>query len=355
MSTPPGDRGGQHPGWSQPPVAQPWRGGATERPPWEQPPQDTSAQRTQRIWREQVTPAPAQQPPPGQPAQSDEFTGGLTRGERPWERLARTVVRAFSGSKQPRDLEQLVAGVQAPVTTGRRIAVTSVRGGAGKTTVSALLGSVFAGRRRDPVLAVDADPESGSLPWRLGTPYARSLAELAPTLQAAGSRDLAGLGSVLARTRSGLWVTPGGSGGQPQLPRDVARGLARLFAVTVLDCGTGMNTPSTQAVLSDAHAVVVVVPATPDGVRSTVAALDRINAAALSRVVVVLNTVHTDGALKRDAVEAALARYRVPVVTIGHDRHLVAGAVIEPGKLAEPTTTAATRLAARSLARSQQL
>ena len=54
--------------------------------------------------------------------------------------------------------------MQQPVTTGRVVAVTCIRGGAGKSTVSALLGRTLNHYRHDPVLHVEADAALGTLP-----------------------------------------------------------------------------------------------------------------------------------------------------------------------------------------------
>ena len=267
----------------------------------------------------------------------------------------------MSSTQASRELAELAAGSQIPISTGRRIAVTSVRGGAGKSAIAAVLASVYAARRADPVLAADADPDGGSLAWRLGTPDAGTLAGLAPRLLAARSGDLTGLEPLLRRTSTGLWVLPGGAPGQPHLARDVTRALSRLFAVCVTDCGRGMDSPATVEVLSEAHAVAVVTPATPDGVRSTCVALDRVagtdRAASLSRVVIALNTTSPDGrsALQARAVREALERYDVPVVTVPHDRHLAAAAPVSTDRLAEATMVEVTRLAGHLLARARQL
>lgn len=267
----------------------------------------------------------------------------------------------LASNSSSRDLAELAAATQLPLSTGRRIAVTSVRGGAGKSAVAAVLASVYAARRADPVLAADADPDGGSLAWRLGLTGGLTLAELAPQLLAARAGDLRALERLLPRTGSGLWVLPGGAPARPQAARDVTRALSRLFPVCVTDCGRGMDSPATVEVLSEAHAVVIVGPATPDGVRSTCDALDRVagagRAASLDRVVVALNALSRDGhaALHEGAAREALSRYQVPVVTLPHDRHLAAGAPIDPGRIGEETVVEATRLAGEVLARARQL
>ncbi len=353
-------------GWPQPAEAQPWRGAGSEHPPWESaPPSVSPTQSTERIVRRPAPPtagspattgtAPGGVQTAAEPGPAEGFTRRPKRGEHAFTRLARNVKQSVSSAKPSREVHELLTRVQAPVTTGRRIAVTSVRGGSGKTAVSLLAGAVFARHRNDPVLALDAAPEAGSLAWRAGVSTAGSLVDVAPALRTASGGTFASMAGVLPRTPGALLIAPGGCGPYTRLPRDVARDVARLVAVTVLDCGTGMTTATTQAVLSDAHAVVVAAPATPDGVRTTLAALAQVNTAALGRVLVVLTSTHRDSALDGGQAQAAFHRLGVPMVTIPYDRHIASGAVLDPQHVAESTALAATRVAAWSLTRARTL
>jgi MinD-like ATPase involved in chromosome partitioning or flagellar assembly len=344
MSTPvPGQ--GAH-GRGQP-SGVPWRGG----PP--------SARLPPPAPRPQL-PAPPQPPPARPPALPDpaRLVGRAAAGDSPARKLWRGVSRMLASNAASRDLAELTGSVQIPLSTGRRIAVTSVCGGAGKSTVAGLLALVYAARRADPVLVADADPDGGSLAWRLGLTQYQPLSVLAPRLLTARSGDLRGLEQWLPRTANGLWVLPGGAAGQPRLARDVTRALSRLFGVCVTDCGRGVDEPSTVEIMSEAHGVIVVAPATPDGVRATCAVLDRVSvqqAASLPRVVVALNAVTRDSALRSGAALEALGRFGVPMVSIPYDRHIAGGAPITPSRIGEATLMEATRLAGHALARAWQL
>jgi MinD-like ATPase involved in chromosome partitioning or flagellar assembly len=207
---------------------------------------------------------------------------------------------------------------------------------------------VFAARRQDHVLAADADPDHGSLAWRLGLPEREPLAALAPRLLAA--RGIGELDPLLAGTPVGVRMLPG-AGAPPAMTRDVTRALSRFFAICVTDCGRGLDAPGTTEVLGEAHSAVLVAPATPDGVRSTRAGLARIPPGLLPRVAVVLNTADRGGraALDLGAARSALAGTGAPVVVLPYDRHLAAGTPIVPKRLAEATTVEATRLAGYAL------
>lgn len=348
-------------GWPQAPVGQPWLGNTTDRPPWEQAAGSGDPESTERIppvpnVYQEAPPTPA---PPAQPtAPTTELISHTPEGDGPLRRTVDALLDIVTRNRE-REPEEILARLRAPIAPCHRIAVTAVRGGAGKTAVSALLGSVFAERRSDPVLALDAAEAAGSLGWRLTTaPDQRipTMNDLAPALRAASGQGLSALGQILPRTADGLWVLAGGSAGQPHLARDLAHALSRLFAVMVFDCGTGMTTPATTSVLTDAHAVVVVVPATPDGVRTTLNALHRAPADSLGRVVIALNRGAQNGdALDLSAAESEFARRRIPVEVVPHDRHLAGGTPVDPGKIAQPTRRAACRLAAQVLDRAQQL
>ena len=54
-----------------------------------------------------------------------------------------------------------------PLPGAHRVAVTSIKGGVGKTTVAACLGLVLAEHRGDRVVALDANPDAGTLADRL--------------------------------------------------------------------------------------------------------------------------------------------------------------------------------------------
>lgn len=277
------------------------------------------------------------------------------RGSLRW--ILDALVGAVSRNEE-REPEEVVARLRAPLAPSQRIAVTAVRGGAGKTAVSALLGSVLAERRQDPVLALDAAERADSLAWRLATRADQpipAMAELAPALRAVG-QDVSALGQVLPRSARGLWVLPGGPGGQTHLARDLVRTLSQLFAVSVLDCGTVATAPATTSVLTDSHAVLVVVPARPDGVRTTLEALRQTPAGSLGRVVVALNRgAANSDALALSTVESAFTRQGIPVEVLPHDRHFAGGTPIDLDKVARPTLSAACRIAARTLKRAQQL
>src|SRR4029450_8572058 len=60
----------------------------------------------------------------------------------------------------------------------QRTPVVALKGGVGKTTTTACLGAVFAEHRGDRVVAVDANPDPGTLGYRVRRDTARTARDL---------------------------------------------------------------------------------------------------------------------------------------------------------------------------------
>lgn len=143
------------------------------------------------------------------------------------------------------------------------IAVVSPKGGVGKTTTSLLIGEAFARLRTEPVVALDADIDYGSLS-RIGPQTA------APVFSELSEATLtfAELDRRLPRLPGGLRLVPA-----PTDPRAVAaidRGAytraitatQSLTGVLLLDCGSGLGQPSVQASIMACDQIVLVTDTT---------------------------------------------------------------------------------------------
>ena len=95
------------------------------------------------------------------------------RGERPEGGWRGLLYRATGGLVNPglgaaeRARRDRLRRIRRPVPGTHQIAVSSIKGGVGKTTVSACLGLVLAEHRGDRVIALDANPDAGTLADRL--------------------------------------------------------------------------------------------------------------------------------------------------------------------------------------------
>ncbi|MFD7435652.1 hypothetical protein [Streptomyces sp. NPDC059861] len=327
--------------------------------------------------QQQAAPAPAPQPAPVRRAPASRATPdsrpavdrriadtGLKprRGE-PFGTRALRAVRRTVSSSAAREVAETTATaevLQQAVTTGRQIAVTSIRGGSGKTTVAALLSTTYAHYRQDPVLVVEADPALGSLPLRLGAESLRwTTGDLADVVEP--QMSLLDVTGYLVQLPDNAWLLPG-SQGQVGAMLDtrayerVMVSLRRYFGVTVVDCET-LPAEVARTALSAAQARVLTVPATLEGVASTHAVLQWMRGLprdiTTSTVVVLTETVPHAG-VDLDKAAEPLKATGASVRILPYDRHLAAGGTIRTDLLARATRQAAAALAAEVFQLSQK-
>ncbi|MFD3647626.1 MinD/ParA family protein [Streptomyces cyaneofuscatus] len=317
----------------------------------------------------QQTPAPPRPRRPSAPdsrAVVDSALSGTARrpqrGEPTAVRVARAVRRIVSSSaaREVAELTRTAEALQQPVTTGRQIAVTSIRGGAGKTTVAALLGTAYAHYRQDPVLLVEADPALGSLPLRLGAETLRwTTADLADIVEP--QMSLLDVTGYLVQLPENAWLLPG-SQGQIGAMLDTSAyervmvALRRYFGVTVVDCET-LPAEVARVALSASQARVLAAPATLDGVTSTYAVLQWMQGLPrhmIDGTVVVLSSTVARPGIDVEAAAEKLRSTGAGVHVLPYDRHLAAGGVLRTELLGRPTRLAATRLAAEVFQLSQK-
>jgi hypothetical protein len=296
-------------------------------------------------WDGPVMARPAVSAPPlpaAPPATAETYARAPVHGDPAWRRVGRVVgrVAGLSTAAELREHTDAVSAIQASVTTCRRIAVFGLRGGCGKSSISALVSLAVAAHRSDGVLAVDADSAPGSLGFRLG-----AAADLPRWTPAVGPlREHIDATAYLARTHHNLRVLT-----DPENLTQALMAFNRFFAVAVIDAGTALA----RGAASDGqwHALVYVTPATVDGIRSARANLEaHADSGVLSRTVIVLSQInpHTGG--DPESAARALSVGGATILLLPYDRHLAAGAAIQPAMLAESTRMLARRIAALSLA-----
>jgi MinD-like ATPase involved in chromosome partitioning or flagellar assembly len=185
------------------------------------------------------------------------------------KRPVRTRVRdAWWGTDYLRLLE---ASVLTPHPRScQTIAVASPKGGVGKTVITALLGSLISFIRRDRVVAVDTNPDWGSLGRRLVPDHRVYIDDLLAGPLAAQRTSAMDLAVHLGHGPDGLLVAPAPSEQERARRLDEAAyrtlfaRLAELAEVLVLDCGTGLDSPAARAALAVANQVVLVTDGQPD-------------------------------------------------------------------------------------------
>jgi len=324
-------------------------------------PQQVSSQ-GQKQQSPAITYAPRPQPPhsaPGSRPVVDEGLAGAVRvkpqhGESFGARAARALRRTLSSSaaREVAEVTRIAQLLQQPVTTGRQIAFTSIRGGSGKSTVAALLGTTYAHYRQDPVLFLEADPALGSLPLRLGAHAGRwTTSDIADIVKP--DMSLLDVTGYLVQLPNNAWLLPASKGeiGVMLDSRAYERAvvaLRRYFGLMVIDCET-LPAEVARVALAAAHGRVLITPATPEGISSTYAVLQWMQGLprhVIAGTVVVLTALMPRPGVDLDEAAQRLKATGVCVQVLPYDRHLAAGGPVRTEFLAAPTREAAARIAA---------
>ncbi len=269
-------------------------------------------------------------------------TGGLFRLGEP------------AASMRRRDL---VNRVTTPVAGGHhRVAVLSLKGGVGKTTTVVGLGATLATFRGDRVIAVDANPDRGTLSDKVRLETAATVRDLLN--ERAQIRRYADVRAFTSQAPSRLEVLA--SDCDPAVSTafnaedycDAARVLERFYSICITDCGTGLLHSAMAGVLRLADQIVLVSSPSVDGARSASATLDWLDAHEYGDLVrngvVVLSTIRpkSKSTVDLDLLEQHFAARCRAVVRIPYDAHLEEGAEVELELLATATAEAYLELAA---------
>ncbi|MFE5706052.1 MinD/ParA family protein [Rhodococcus koreensis] len=268
--------------------------------------------------------------------------------------LSGRYINVGNSAKEQRRIE-LTKQVNQPLQGCYKIALLSLKGGVGKTTTTATLGSTFASLRGDRVIAVDANPDRGTLSQKipLETPATvRNLLRDEKSIE-----KYSDVRSYTSQSRHRLEVLASDS--DPAVSEafsadDYSRTvtmLEKFYSIVLTDCGTGLMHSAMQTILEEADALVVVSSGSVDGARSASATLDWLDAHGyrelVARSVAVVNAVRPRSG-KVDlpkVVEHFEQRCRL-VRLIPFDPHLEEGAEIELERLRPKTRNALLELAA---------
>ncbi|WAJ45993.1 MinD/ParA family protein [Mycobacterium sp. Aquia_216] len=290
-------------------------------------------------------------------------TGMLLRPIKPppsegWRRLVYVLSgRTINLGESPRAARQnnLVAQVNRPLRGSYRVAVISLKGGVGKTTITATLGATFAAIRGDRVVAVDANPDRGTLGQKVPLETAGTVRQL---LQDAGTVErYSDVRRYTSRGPSGLEVLASES--DPAVSEafdadDYTRTLAileRYYGLVLTDCGPGLLHSAMSSVLENADVLIVVSSGSIDGARSASATLDWLDAhgheALVRNSIAVINAVRPrNGKVDMNKVIDHFSRRCRAVRLVPYDAHLDEGAEIHLDQLRRETREALTGLAA---------
>jgi MinD-like ATPase involved in chromosome partitioning or flagellar assembly len=250
-----------------------------------------------------------------------------------------------------RELEERVI---APIQGCQRIAVIALKGGVGKTTTTACLGAIFAEYRGDRVVAVDANPDPGTLGYRIRRDTMRTAKDLLADIDKL--ERYADVRAYASQTDLRLEVITSEADPSRSEPfgedeyRELAGVLERFYSLILTDCGPGLLHSAMRAILPTADQLVVVAAPSLDGARSASLTLEWLQRHGHARLaessVVVINAIRDRGLVDVNKLEDHFARRCRAVVRVPFDRHLETGAEIVLDELAPITRQAYVRLAA---------
>jgi MinD-like ATPase involved in chromosome partitioning or flagellar assembly len=236
----------------------------------------------------------------------------------------------------------------------RFVPVLTRKGGVGKTTITTLLGMALADARDDRIVAIDANPDRGTLAERVAKQTrhtVRDVVRKAPSIggftdfSALVSRDETRL-DVLASDTDPL-LSEAFDEDDYNVVADLA---ARFYSIVLTDCGTGIVHSVMRATLQRADSIVIVSGGSVDEARLASETLTWLEANGYSdlvrNAVVALNTA-TQGTnlVKLEEIESHFRSRVREIVRIPYDAQLAAGSVVS-----WPDLKSITRLASRTLA-----
>ena len=259
-------------------------------------------------------------------------------------------------SKRARERKELDRRIAAPLTGGARfVPVLSRKGGVGKTTITTLLGMALADARDDRIIAIDANPDRGTLAERIARPSGMTVRDLARSSgEVNGYNDVS---TVVTRDETRLDVLASDS--DPRVSeafsdrdyQDVASLAAHYYSIVLTDTGTGIVHSVMGATLELADQLVVVAGLSVDEARLASETLTWLEtngfAEQVRNAVVVLNNSRPGTPLVRPAELESHFRTRVrTVVRMPYDPQIATGSSISFRDLQHGTRRAARDLAA---------
>lgn len=244
----------------------------------------------------------------------------------------------IGGKKEEAERQRKLELIRTPVLSCYRIAVISLKGGVGKTTTTTALGSTLATERQDKILAIDANPDAGTLGRRVRRETGATIRDLVQAIPYLNSyMDIRRFTSQAA---SGLEIIANDV--DPAVSttfndEDYRRAidvLGKQYPIILTDSGTGLLYSAMRGVLDLADQLIIISTPSVDGASSASTTLDWLSAHGyadlVSRSITVISGVRETGKMIKvdDIVSHFETRCR-GVVVIPFDEHLAAGAEVD--------------------------
>lgn len=319
-------------------------------------------------------PIPGYDSPSTTPSVSTYAAGPLSRGDHPLASSSivraratrpregwRSVVYSLTGgliaprlSQVELHRKELVRRVRTPLPGPRKITVASMKGGVGKTTVAGVLGRTLAEHRGDLVIAIDANPDAGTLADRLvGEGPGPTIRELISDFdRITASTELARYTRLAGRLR--VLPSEQDPAMSEQFNRDeyeaVISLLERFYDILITDSGTGVVHSAMHGALDHSDQLVVVGAPTVDAASRAAKTLDWLIEHDFEQLVrdavVVLSRDRESPDVDRALIHGYFAERCRAVVDLPPDPHLATGGVIDLALLGQATVDGALELTA---------
>jgi MinD-like ATPase involved in chromosome partitioning or flagellar assembly len=259
-------------------------------------------------------------------------------------------------SPKVRARKAIDARIGAPLDgRAKFVPVLTRKGGVGKTTVTTLLGMALSLSREDRVIAIDANPDRGTLAERVSKSTRFTVRDVVN--RAAAIDGFTDFSTMVSRDITRLDVLA--SDPDPMLSEAFDEGdynvvadmSARYYSIVLTDCGTGIVHSVMRPTLQRASGLVIVSGGSVDEARLASETLTWLEANGYGDLVrnsvVALNTAtQATQLVKLDEIEQHFRTRVRHVVRIPYDEALAAGSVIKFSTLRKATQEAARELAA---------
>lgn len=317
------------------------------------------------------TPAPRSAPgaPLGYTAAVELTSDRLIRGKQK-TRSSRNPSGAsrfkLGGKKEEQERQRKLELIRTPVLSCYRIAVISLKGGVGKTTTTTALGATLASERQDKILAIDANPDAGTLGRRVRRETGATIRDLVHAIPHLNS--YMDIRRFTSQAPSGLEIIANdvdpavSTAFNDEDYRRAIGVLGKQYPIILTDSGTGLLYSAMRGVLDLADQLIIISTPSVDGASSASTTLDWLSAHGyaelVQRSITVISGVRETGKMIKvdDIVQHFRTRCR-GVVVVPFDEHLSAGAEVDLDMMRPKTREAyfnLSALVAEDFARAQQ-
>ncbi len=261
----------------------------------------------------------------------------------------------LGGKKEEAERQRKLDLIRTPVLSCYRIAVISLKGGVGKTTTTTALGSTLASERQDKILAIDANPDAGTLGRRVRRETGATIRDLVQAIPYLNS--YMDIRRFTSQAPSGLEIIANdvdpavSTAFNDEDYRRAIDVLGKQYPVILTDSGTGLLYSAMRGVLDLADQLIIVSTPSVDGASSASTTLDWLSAHGyaelVSRSITVISGVRETG--KMIKVEDIVAHFRTRcrgVQVVPFDEHLAAGAEVDLDMMRPKTREAYFNLSA---------